>query len=91
LSTQSDKVERDRRSVFRRRGQWILITFTVLTLLFFGAAGYAVYNGGQERIDICDEVRELRNDVVRALDILTENSQAPDVKEARETIRTPHC
>ena len=74
-----------------RSTQVIIIVFALATTGFFGAGVYAVSNSREKRIDICGEVKELRDDVVRALDILTEKSQAPDVQKARKTIGTPTC
>lgn len=57
----------ERRGRLRRWSKPILICFVLTTTLFFGAAGYAVYHGSKERTDICEEVQDLRDDLVEVV------------------------
>lgn len=83
---------------YTRRGKWVLALFIVATIFFFGAGIYAVSSGVDRdttakvsREDMCREVQELRDDVVKALDILTDNSQEKQVQDARDQIKSPKC
>lgn len=74
-------------------GVWkfVLPLFVAATLAFFVGAGYAVFNGRSERRTNCEEIRELRNDIISALEILTSHPDSSRVKEAKETISAPSC
>jgi hypothetical protein len=42
----------------------VFVVFMLSVFLFFGAAGYAVFNGARERDHICAAVGQLRQDLV---------------------------
>lgn len=50
-----------------RRLQISLVLFAIITTGFFGAAMFAVWNGGEENKDICDAVVGLREDIVEVI------------------------
>lgn len=74
-----------------RRLQISLILFMLASALFVGALIDQVHYSTTRRSQICQQVKELRTDVVRAIDILSAKPQRPEVLEAKQLIRRPNC
>lgn len=85
------KPKPDRRGIIRRWARTILALFVGATLTFFGAGAYAVYQGREQRQNTCEEVQELRDDVVKALNILTQHPNNPSVIAAKAVLSEPNC